>query len=132
MAFVQTRTDQTKYSAVDGVVGEAGTAAATASATGTFGSAVQASKGGFGVIDPYTGTFEVLDALPLGKQSVQLAVEAGSAAVAATVGGGAAGFTAIDFATQDLLTTAEIDALGDGAVDGVAGQSGVETTTDLT
>ena len=70
------------YLAVDGV-------------SPTFGTAVQASNAGYGVIDPNTGTFEVLDALPLGRQAAQLAVEAGSQ---------------IDFATEDFLTTAEITA----------------------
>lgn len=93
MAFVPTRTDQTKYSAVDGVFP-------------AFGTAVEATTGGFGVLRP-DGTFEILDALPLGRASVQAAVEAGSAALVAAVDSGA-GFTAIDFATQDYVTVAEV------------------------
>lgn len=62
----------------------------------TFGTAVQASNAGFGVVDPNTGTFEVLDALPLGRQSTQLSIEAGSD---------------IDFASNvDFLTAGEIAA----------------------
>lgn len=96
MAYVQTRTDQTKYSAVDG-------------AADPFGTAVEASAGGFGIKRTVKGveTFEVLDALPLNRQRVQLAVEAGSTAVAGTVGGAAAGFTAVNFATQNYITAAE-------------------------
>ena len=105
MSFVQTRTDQTKYSAVDGKVD-------------AFGVAVEASAGGFGIKRTVKGvsTFEVLDALPLNRAAVQLAVEAGSARVAGTVGGAAAGFTAIDFATVDQLTAAEAAASATDAI----------------
>ena len=82
MAYVKPRTDQTGHSSVDGV-------------SPTFATAVQASNAGFGVVDPNTGTFEVLDALPLGRQAAQLAVEAGST---------------VDFATEDFLTDAEVGA----------------------
>ena len=80
MPYVKPRTDQTGHSHVDGV-------------SPTFATAVQASNAGYGVVDPNTGTFEVLDALPLGRQVTQLAVESGST---------------VDFATEDFLTTAEI------------------------
>ena len=60
-----------------------------------LGTAVQASNAGYGVIDPSTGTFEVLDALPLGRQAAQLAIESAST---------------VDFATEDFLTAAEITA----------------------
>lgn len=101
MAYVPTRTDQTKYSAVDGV-------------DPVFGTVVELSAGGFGVqrIDPRSGKvfFEVLDALPAGKQAIQLAVEAGSTATAGMVGPAAAGFVAIDMAAQDNLDAGEIAA----------------------
>ena len=98
MAFVPTRTDETKYSSVDGKFP-------------TFNANVEVTKGGFGVRRP-DGTFEILDALPLGRQSIQLAVEAGSAATAAMVGPAAAGFVAIDFATANFVTATEIDSDG--------------------
>ena len=82
MAYVKPRTDQSGHSFVDGV-------------DKPFGVAVEASKGGFGVVNPHTGIFEVLDALPLGRASVQLAVEAGST---------------VDFATVDYVTATEVDA----------------------
>jgi hypothetical protein len=112
MAFVPTRTDATKYGSVDGVFP-------------AFGTAIEATKGGFGVKRP-DGTFEILDALPLGRASVQLAVEAGSAATAAMVGPAAAGFVAIDFATADYVTAAEV---GANAKDGLDSDL---ITTDLT
>ena len=59
-----------------------------------FNTAVEATIGGFGVVDPNTGDFEVLDALPLGRQAAQLAVEAGSN---------------VDFATVDYVTGTEVD-----------------------
>lgn len=82
MAYVKPRTDQTGHSHVDGV-------------SPTFATDVQASNAGYGVIDPNTGTFEVLDALPLGRQVTQLSIESAST---------------VDFATEDFLTTAEIAA----------------------
>jgi hypothetical protein len=126
MAFVPTRTDQTKYSAVDGITPDG-----TAGAYGDFGTPVEVAAGGFGIkrIDPRSGKefFEYLDAMPMGKQAVQLAVEAGSAAVAATVGGAAAGFVAVDFATADQLDAAEIAA---DLTDGIQGED--EGPGDLT
>jgi hypothetical protein len=72
----------------------------------TFGTAVQASAAGFGVTGTDgTNTHEILDALPLGRAAVQLAVEAGSAD---TDGG-----RAVDFASQDFLTSSDIAALDD-------------------
>lgn len=82
MAYVLPSTAQDGHSSVDGV-------------DKPFGVAVEASKGGFGVVNPHTGIFEVLDALPLGRQSAQLAVEAGST---------------VDFATFDFVTGTEVDA----------------------
>ena len=96
MAFVPTRTDASKFSAVDGVFP-------------VHGTAVEATIGGFGVMRP-DGTFEILDAMPLGRQKIQLAVEAGSAATAAMVGPAAQGFVAVDFATQDYVDAAEVGA----------------------
>lgn len=94
--FVPTRTDSDAYAAVDGV-------------NVTYNTAVEATIGGFGVVQP-NGTLEILDALPLGRASVQSAVEAGSAALAATVGGAAAGFTAIDFSVNvDYVDETEAD-----------------------
>lgn len=84
------------YLAVDLTVPKTGTGAATISATGLNGAAVQATKAGFGVVDPYTGEIEILDALPLGRAAVQLKVE-GSA-------------NDVNFATQDFLTATEVDA----------------------
>lgn len=95
MAFVPTRTDASKYSAVDGVFP-------------AFGTTIEVSKGGFGVKRP-DGTFEILDAMPLGRQKIQLAVELGSLATVAATDSDA-GFTAIDFATADYVTAAEIGA----------------------
>lgn len=43
-----------------------------------FNTAVQATNAGFGVIDLNTGTFEVLDAIPLGRQAAQIAIETAS------------------------------------------------------
>ena len=105
MAFVPTRTDQTKFSATDGV-------------DVAFGTTVEASAAGYGVRRTVKGVevFEVLDALPLGRAAVQTAIEAGSTALAGTVGGAAAGFTAIDFATADYITSAEAAA---SATDGI-------------
>jgi hypothetical protein len=88
MAYVKPRTDQTGHSSVDGK-------------DVAFGTDVEATAGGFGVVNPHTNTFEVLDALPLGRQSVQLAVEAGSTE---------------DFATLDYITAVEADALADSEV----------------
>jgi hypothetical protein len=112
MAYVPIRTDQTKYAEVDGT-----TADGTANQYGDFGTPVELAAGGFGIkrIDPRSGKefFEYLDAFPAGKKAVQLAVEAGSAKVAATVGGAAAGFTAVNFATADNLSAGEIAADAD-------------------
>ena len=93
MAYVIPRADQTAYSSVDGV-------------DPAFATAVEASSSGFGVKHA-NGTFEVLDALPLGRQAAQLAVEAGSVATAAITG---AGFTAVDFAAADYITAGEVTA----------------------
>lgn len=93
--FVPTRTDSTKYSAVDGKFP-------------TFGTSVEVSKAGFGVMRP-DGTFEILDALPLGRAEAQIAVEAGSAKTAASTNA-SAGFVAVDFATADYLDETEVDA----------------------
>ena len=88
MAYVKPGTaTNSEAIAVDGVVPPHATA-------------VEVSKAGFGVVDPYTGTFEVLDALPLGRQNIQLSVEAGSATAP----------TVVNFATEDFLTNAEIGA----------------------
>jgi hypothetical protein len=100
MTFVPTRTDSDAYSAVDGV-------------DVAFGTPVEATAGGFGVKNTVKGidTVEILDALPLNRASVQKAVEAGSAALAATPGGAAAGFTAIDFSVNvDYVDDTEVDA----------------------
>ena len=96
MTFVPTRTDQTKYSATDGV-------------DVPFGTALEAGAGGFGVRRTVKGVqvFEVLDAMPLNRAATQLAVEAGSALTPGTT---AAGFAAVDFAAQDQLTAAEATA----------------------
>ena len=96
MTFVPTRTDQTKYSATDGV-------------DVPFGTAVEAGAGGFGVRRTVKGVqvFEVLDAMPLNRAATQRKVEAGSVLRPGTT---AAGFTAIDFATQNQLTAAEATA----------------------
>lgn len=114
MAYVPVRTDQTKYSEVDGK-----SANAAVGVYGAFDTPVELTAGGFGIkrIDPRSGKefLEVLDAFPAGKQTIQLAVEAGSAATAAMVGPAAAGFTAIDMATADQITAAEVAAdLTDG------------------
>jgi hypothetical protein len=98
MAFVPTRSDRTKYSSVDGKFP-------------AFNTNVEVTKGGFGVRRP-DGTFEILDALPLGRASAQLSVERGSTATAAMAGPAAAGFTAINFATANFVTASEIDSDG--------------------
>ena len=98
MAFVPTRTDKTKYSSVDGKFP-------------AFNTNVEVTKGGFGVRRS-DGTFEILDALPLGRAAIQLSVERGSTATAAMAGPGAAGFTAINFATANYVTAGEIDSDG--------------------
>jgi hypothetical protein len=96
MAFVPQRTDATKYGVVDGVYP-------------AFGEPLQVSKGGFGVVNP-DGTFEVLDALPLGRANIQRSVELGSAALVADSDQGPykAGFVAVDFATADYITADEV------------------------
>ena len=93
MAFVPTRTDASKFSAVDGVFP-------------VHGTAVEATIGGFGVMRP-DGTFEILDAMPLGRQQVQLAVELGSLKTVAVTDSDA-GFVAINFATADYVDAAEV------------------------
>jgi hypothetical protein len=105
MTFVPTRTDQTKYSAVDGKAD-------------AFATTVEAGAGGFGIQRTVKGvvTFEVLDAMPLNRQATQLAVETGSALTPGTT---AAGFAAVDFATQDFLDAAEATAAA-GIKDGEA------------
>ena len=97
MTFVPTRTDQTKYSATDGV-------------DVAFGTAVEAGAGGFGVRRIVKGVevFEVLDAMPLNRQATQLAVEAGTATATPSVA--AAGFVPVDFSAADFLTAAEATA----------------------
>ena len=65
-----------------------------------FGTAVQASAAGYGVTGTDgTNTHEILDAMPLGRAAVQLAVEAGN--------------PAINFASEDFLTSGEISSLDD-------------------
>lgn len=80
MAYVKPTTAQDAHSVVDGK-------------DKPFGVAVQSTPGGFGVINPNTGDFEVLDALPLNRASVQEAVERG---------------TGLDVGVDDALTAAEI------------------------
>ena len=93
MTFVPTRTDQTKYSEVDGK-------------SDAFGVTVEAGAGGFGIRRTIKGveTFEVLDAMPLNRAATQEAVERGADLTPGTT---AAGFADVDFATQNLLTSAE-------------------------
>lgn len=113
MSFVPTRTDESKYAAVDGKAV-------------AFGTTVEASAAGFGVKTTVKGkeVFEVLDALPLNRASVQVAVEAGSAALVDSDNGPGpanAGFVAIDFGTQDRLTSVETTASdSDGLQDSYA------------
>ena len=97
MTYVPVRTDQTKYGQVEGV------------APNSFGATVEAGAGGFGIRTTVKGVevFEVLDAMPLNRAATQVAVEAGSALTPGTT---AAGFAAVDMASQDLLTTAEVTA----------------------
>lgn len=94
MTYVLARTDNTKYSATDGV-------------DVPFGTAVEAGAGGFGVRRTVKGVevFEVLDAMPLNRAATQLAVEAGSTPSPSAA---AAGFTAVNFAIQNELTSAEV------------------------
>jgi len=96
MTYVPVRTDQTKYSAVDGK-------------DVAFATDVEAGAGGFGVRHTVKGVevFEVLDAMPLNRAATQVAVEAGADLTPGTT---AAGFADVDFATQNLLTTAEVTA----------------------
>jgi hypothetical protein len=111
MAFVPTRTDETKHSSVDGKFP-------------AFNTAVEVSKGGFGV-KRADGTFEILDALPLGRARIQLAVERGSQKTVAVTDSDA-GFTAINFATANYITAAEV---GANAKDGLDSDL---LTSDLT
>ena len=68
--------------------------------TGGFGQAVQAANNGYGVVGTDgTNTFEILDALPLGRTAVQESIERASN---------------IDFAAEDFLTSGEINSLDDG------------------
>ena len=92
MAFVKPGAN----TSIDRVVPETGTGAATISATGQTAEPIQVTAGGFGVLDPYTGTIEILDALPLGRAAVQESIERGST---------------VDFATEDFLTETEVDTL---------------------
>lgn len=105
MTYIPVRTDQTDYGQVDGT-------------TDAFGVTVEAGAGGFGIKRTVKGvdTFEVLDAMPLNRAATQNAVEAGSALTPGTT---AAGFAAVDFAAQDLLTTVEAAAAA-GIKDGEA------------
>ena len=67
----------------------------------TFGTVVQASSAGYGVIgNDGTNTFEVLDAMPMGRAATQTSIEAASN---------------IDFANEDYLASGEISGLADGA-----------------
>lgn len=93
MTYVPVRTDQTDYGQVDGK-------------SDAFGVTVEAGAGGFGIRRTIKGveTFEVLDAMPLNRAATQEAVERGADLTPGTT---AAGFADVDFATQDLLTTAE-------------------------
>ena len=97
MSFVKQFADATAYSAVDSVDVAGGVT-------------MEVGADGFGYVDS-TGTFITLDAMPIGRQEVQLAVEAGSAATLAAVDGSlAAQFAAIDFATVDYVDAAEVAA----------------------
>ena len=106
MTYVPVRTDQTKYGEVEGV------------APNSFGATVEAGAGGFGIRTTVKGVevFEVLDAMPLNRAATQNSVEAGSALTPGTT---AAGFAAVDFASQDLLTSVETAAAA-GIKDGEA------------
>ena len=99
MAYVKPGT--TENLGIDQIQPDLGTGAAGISISGQTLEPIQVSKAGFGIIDPYTGTFEVLDALPLGRAAAQVSVEKGSAAAVTTV----------DFATEDFLTAGEASAL---------------------
>lgn len=96
MSFVKQITDTSKYSSLDSV---------------DAGKNFEVTEAGFGYVDS-TGTFIVLDAMPLGRQSTQLAVEAGSAATVAALSDSDAKvqFAAINFATADYVTATEVDA----------------------
>lgn len=99
MTFVPLRTDSDAYAPIDGK-GDA------------FNTPVEATAEGFGIKRTVKGieTFEVLDAMPLNRASVQAAVEAGSTATAAHPGPAAAGFTAIDFSVNvDYVDETEVD-----------------------
>ena len=99
MAYVKPGT--TENLGIDQIQPKPGTGAATISLSGLTTEPVQVTKNGFGIRDPYTGTIEILDAMPLGRASVQEAVELGSLAA----------ITPVDFATEDYLTETEIDDL---------------------
>lgn len=105
MAFVPQRTDATKHGVVDGVYP-------------AFGTSLQVSRGGFGVINP-DGTFEVLDALPLDRARIQRSVERGSIALVADSDAGPrkAGFVRVDFGTADYITAAEVGANAKDSLD---------------
>ncbi len=67
----------------------------------TFGTAVQVSSAGYGVTgNDGTNTFEVLDAMPMGRAATQNSIEAASN---------------VNFANEDFLTSGEISSLADGA-----------------
>lgn len=113
MTYVPVRTDQTKYSAVDG-------------GSDVFGVTVEAGAGGFGIRRTVKGveTFEVLDAMPLNRQATQIAVENGADLTPGTT---AAGFADVDFATQNFLTAAEVAAAAGGGI-----KAGEASSGDLT
>lgn len=66
----------------------------------TFGTAVQVSVAGYGVTGTDgTNTHEILDAMPMGRAATQNSIEAGN--------------PAINFASEDFLTSGEISSLAD-------------------
>lgn len=102
MTFVPLRTDSDAYAPIDGK-GDA------------FRTPIEATAEGFGIKRTVKGidTFEVLDAMPLRRASVQAAVETGSAALVSDSDSGPykAGFVAVDFsANVDYVTATEVDA----------------------
>ena len=92
MSYVKPRTDQTGHAGVDGVVP-------------AFGATVEAGAGGYGVRRTVKGVeiFEVLDAMPLNRAATQTAIEAGSTSADSVQ----SGVAAVDFATENFLTTVE-------------------------
>ena len=95
MSYVKPRTDQTGHSHIDGVVP-------------AFAATVEAGAGGYGVRRTVKGVeiFEVLDAMPLNRAATQEAVEAGSTSAKSVQ----SGVAAVDFATENFLTSAEATA----------------------